>query len=35
MLNRKKILIAGGVVLLVATIGFAAWKSLNPGEKPG
>lgn len=35
MLNRKKVLIIGGIILLVSAIGFAAWKALNPGEKPG
>ena len=34
-MNRKKALIIGGIVLLVSVIGFAAWKSMNPGDKPG
>lgn len=35
MLDRKKILIAGGIILLVSTVGFASWKALNFSEKPG
>lgn len=34
-MKRKKILIAGGIILLVSTIGFATWKAMNPGDKPG
>lgn len=35
MLNRKKVLIAGGVLLLIGTIGFAAWKAMSPADQPG
>lgn len=34
-MNRKKALIAGGILLLVSTMGFATWKALNPTDKPG
>lgn len=35
MLNRKKIMIIAGVVLLISVVGVATWKSMKPGEKPG
>lgn len=35
MINRKALWITGGLLLLAATIGFGAWKTLNPGEKAG
>lgn len=33
--NRKKALIGAGILLLVSTMGFAAWRALNPGDAPG
>lgn len=35
VLNRKKIIIIAGVILLIGVVGFASWKSMKPGEKPG
>ncbi len=35
MLKRKKMIIIAGVVLLVGVVGFASWKAMKPGEKPG
>ncbi len=34
-MNRKQVLIAGGIVLLVSTVAFATWKALSPADKPG
>lgn len=34
-MNRKKLMIGAGILLLVSTLGFATWKALSPGDKPG